>query len=48
MKDITETGKKYSICQCISYDDENALTLKSHFIENDDVLNRLAEIKFNN
>ena len=29
--------KNFQIPECISYDDKNALTLKSHFIENDEV-----------
>ena len=29
--------KNFQIPECISYDDENALTLKSHFVENDEV-----------
>ena len=32
-----EYFKNFQIPNCISYDNENALTLKSHFIENDDV-----------
>ena len=29
--------KNFQIPECVSYDDENALTLKSHFVENDEV-----------
>ena len=32
-----EYFKNFQIPECISYDDENALTLKSHFVENDEV-----------
>ena len=32
-----EYFKNFQIPNCVSYDNENALTLKSHFIENDDV-----------
>ena len=32
-----EYFKNFQIPNCISYDNENALTLKSHFVENDDV-----------
>jgi len=32
-----EYFKNFQIPNCISYDNENALTLKSHFIENDEV-----------
>lgn len=32
-----EYFKNFQIPECISYDDENALTLKSHFIENDEI-----------
>ena len=32
-----EYFKNFQIPECVSYDDENALTLKSHFVENDEV-----------
>ena len=32
-----EYFKNFQIPECISYDDENALTLKSHFVENNEV-----------
>ena len=32
-----EYFKNFQIPNCVSYDNENALTLKSHFVENDDV-----------